>query len=181
MSASSGLEGSSRVRGWRLLRLSAAAVLAAYLVCGGVFWFGGPAFSEEPEHFCPGFVAREATSYSTEISLWPPLATDCQYTTASGAVRTSTYMPWLELLVAGLLLICAALALASVRRTSSKRVATWFAAAAVIVGLLSFLAVGLLAPLLISPLLGAGALVAGLLSGTAGESAKRGMVDPAST
>lgn len=73
-------------------------------------WFALP-FPQEPEDVCPGYEAEERTSYGTSYGLWPPGATDCEYTTPAGEVRHSTYVPWREWLVLAPLLAAAGLVL----------------------------------------------------------------------
>jgi hypothetical protein len=92
-------------------------VLLAVLAIGlAMAPFDPPAFSQDPEVTCPGYRAVETTGYSTGVSLWPPGATDCEYTTPTGAVRHSTFMPWLDYAVLVLLAASGWMAFAALRR-----------------------------------------------------------------
>ena len=95
----------------------AGAVLLAVLAIGlANAPFDPEAFSQDPEVTCPGYRAVEGTGYSTGVSLWPPGATACEYTTPAGAVRHSTFMPWLDYALLVLLAASGWMAFAAPRR-----------------------------------------------------------------
>jgi hypothetical protein len=146
----------------RLLAAGAALVFAFALAAAPL---DPPLFSQDPEVVCPGYTAVERTSYETTAALWPPGASDCDYTTPTGAVRHSTYMPWLEYVFLTLLVASVALAFASVKRATSRRGARFFAAAAVVLGLATIAAIGPWAALVVPPMLLAIALALALASG----------------
>jgi hypothetical protein len=96
--------------------------LSLFLVpCAVALWWFTPAFSSEPEDFCPGYGGGETTSYSTELALWPPGATKCEYTTPTGAVRHSTHFAWEEWGVLALLATSAVLAILAARHVLRRR------------------------------------------------------------
>jgi hypothetical protein len=49
-----------------------------------------------PYALCPGIEPVEGSSLQTELALWPPGATECEYTAPGGAVTRSTHVPWRE-------------------------------------------------------------------------------------
>ena len=137
---------------WRPVVAVGLIVLAA-----GWTYFGLP-FPQEPGDFCPGYGGEEATSYGTSYSLWPPGATDCEYTTPAGEVRHSTYVPWKEWLVIALLLWAAGLAFswALTLRSAALR---WLVFAVVTPPTVIVVIVFILISPLLPPLLLAGGMV----------------------
>jgi hypothetical protein len=87
------------------------AAAALRLTVAFALWLELPFFSEDPLDVCPGYVPVERTGYSISHTLWPPGATECEWTTPAGEVRHSTYVPWSEWLILALLGCAAALAL----------------------------------------------------------------------
>jgi hypothetical protein len=105
-----------------LATLTAGAVLAA---------LAGP--TSEPETFCPGYVAAERTWYDTEVALWPPGATECEFLTPQGTVVRTTHFDWVEWTVLALLTVSGALAVVVARRSASTRVVRAYTSGALLV------------------------------------------------
>jgi hypothetical protein len=135
-------------------------VVAVGLILVAVaLWLELPFFSEDPLDACPGYAGLETTSYSTSSTLWPPGATECEWTTPGGDIRHSTYVPWSEWLILGLVFTAVALVYSWLYAGASARERKLFAAVVVPGGLLAFVfvvLVGAWASILIPPLLVAG-------------------------
>jgi hypothetical protein len=119
------------------------SVLFAFLACVlAVAPFDPPAFSQDPEVTCPGYRAVEPTGYSTGVSLWPPGATDCEYTTPTGAVRHSTFMPWRDYAVLALLAASGWMAFTALRRLVPPRAVRFYDAVAIVGCVAAVLVIG---------------------------------------
>jgi Na+/proline symporter len=142
--------------------LGRPAIVVVLVLISVVLWFRLPFFSEDPQEVCPGYRLVETTGYSTSQTLWPPGATECEYTTPAGEVRRSTYVPWSEWLILALVFAAAGLVYARLYERASDREQRLFWAVVVLGGVLALVflvLVGARAAILVPPLLVAAAVV----------------------
>jgi hypothetical protein len=72
------------------------AVAAAGVAAVLLWMFAIAVMREAPYALCPSIEPVEGSSLRTELALWPPGATECEYTAPSGAVTRTTHVPWRE-------------------------------------------------------------------------------------
>lgn len=75
--------------------------MLAFTVGGAWAWQGLPPFQREASDICPRYQLDEGTRYTTHHT-WPPGAIDCTYTTLSGNVAQSRFVPRREYLLLAL-------------------------------------------------------------------------------
>jgi len=104
-------------------RWSAAPVILAVLAfaLGGAWaWNGLPPFERAATDVCPGYQAEEGTRYTTHHT-WPPGAIDCTYTTPTGELRHSQFVPWREYLLLALFASAVGLGSSALLRGSRRK------------------------------------------------------------